>query len=127
MNKQIKMFMLLLAAFVAFFGCIVPVFIFQKKFSLIPLVISAIILIISVLSPKLSSIVYKYWVILGNILGFINTRIILFFMFYLIFVPIGLIRNITSKQKANNKVDKTAKSYKINSQPTQTNSTKVQF
>ena len=40
---------------------------------------------------------YRAWIKLGNILGWINSRIILGIMFYLLFVPIGLLLRLLGK------------------------------
>ena len=40
---------------------------------------------------------YRAWIKLGDILGWINSRIILGIMFYLLFVPIGLLLRLLGK------------------------------
>jgi len=37
---------------------------------------------------------FRFWMALGDILGWINTRIILGFLFYVIFMPLGLIMRV---------------------------------
>lgn len=40
---------------------------------------------------------YRAWIKLGDMLGWINSRIILGIMFYLLFVPIGLLLRLLGK------------------------------
>lgn len=59
-------------------------------------------------------ILKKYWLKLAEILWWINTRIIMFFLFFFIFVPIWLIMKLLWKDLLNKKIDKNLKSYWIN-------------
>lgn len=60
---------------------------------------------------KLFKLLYGLWMKFALILSWINTRIILFLMFCLIFTPIGLIIKLLGKDLLEEKIDKTAKSY----------------
>ena len=53
-------------------------------------VVSCIFFITGLALPVLLKPVYVVWMRFAHILGWINTRIILFVMFYLIFTPVGL-------------------------------------
>ena len=56
---------------------------------------------------------YQAWIKFGNILGKINSKIIIFLLFYIIFLPIGVLLKIFRKDLLNKKIDKSAKSYFI--------------
>jgi hypothetical protein len=47
--------------------------------------------------PKSLAWIYKRWMALGHALGWINTRIILGFIFYVIVTPIGIFRRWLGK------------------------------
>ena len=37
---------------------------------------------------------FRFWMVLGNVLGWINTRIILGILFYFLFMPLGLVMRL---------------------------------
>jgi hypothetical protein len=63
--------------------------------------------------PSLLKPVYKAWMALSVVMGFIMTRVIMVIIFYLIVTPIGLIASLTGKEFLDMKIDKSAKSYWI--------------
>lgn len=60
---------------------------------------------------KLLKPLYALWMKFALVLSWINTRIILFLMFYLIFTPLGLILKLLGKDLLDIKINKSAKSY----------------
>lgn len=90
-------------------------FIFIKhRNSLLPAVIAAIIFFISaVLIPNLLKPVYIFWMRLAFILGWINTRLILCVIFFLILTPIGLVIKLSGNDLLDRKTDKNRQSYWI--------------
>ena len=87
---------------------------FEYSFSLAAAFIISGLILPSVLKP-----VYKAWMALSVVMGFIMTRVIMFIIFYLIVTPIGLIASITGKNFLDMKIDKGAKSYWIIREKTQ--------
>jgi hypothetical protein len=69
--------------------------------------------------PSLLKPVYKAWMALSVVMGFIMTRVIMVIIFYLIITPLGLIARITGKNFLDMKIDKNAKSYWITREKTQ--------
>jgi len=57
--------------------------------------------------------IYRAWMALGVILGWINTRIILGVMYYLVFLPAGMIMKLMGKDPLNRKFDAKANSYRV--------------
>ncbi len=53
----------------------------------------------------------NYWMKLAFVLSWINTRLILCLMFYLIFTPIGLILKLLRKDLLELKIDKAGETY----------------
>jgi multisubunit Na+/H+ antiporter MnhG subunit len=66
-----------------------------------------------------SSLVWPYrgWMALGHVLGWINTRIILGLVFYVIVTPTGVIRRWLGKDPMGRKVRPDLDSYRIARQP----------
>jgi hypothetical protein len=103
-TKEYRKFGLIMAAMVAvFFGGLLP-WIFSWSYSYIPWLISASLLLSALVFPKALLIIYKPWMLLGNVLGYINTRIILGIIFFGLFVPIALILKIMHKDAMNRKL-----------------------
>ena len=51
------------------------------------------------------------WIKIGDFLGKINSKIIIFILFFFIFTPIGLLLKIFNKDLLSKKLDKTANTY----------------
>lgn len=60
--------------------------------------------------PKL---LYRYWIAFGHVLGWINTRIILGFTYYIIFLPIGIVMKLGGKDPMTRIIDKTQNTYRV--------------
>lgn len=60
---------------------------------------------------------YKGWMWIGHVLGWINTRIILGFIFYFIVTPIGILRRWLGKDPMGRKLRADLDSYRIPRKP----------
>jgi hypothetical protein len=67
--------------------------------------------LLGLILPTALKHVYKVWMSLAVVMGFIMTRVIMVIIFYLLVTPIGLIAYITGKKFLDMKIDKNAKSY----------------
>ena len=74
--------------------------------------ISAMLLLIGILFPKLYSIIFKYWMITFSYVGKLNTRIILLFIYIFIITSYGVITKLFGMELLDEKIDN-RKSYKI--------------
>ena len=59
--------------------------------------------------------VYTTWMKIGHGIGWVNTRIILGVLFYVIVLPMGLIMRLFGKDPMARKRDESASSYRIES------------
>jgi len=88
-----------------------------KKSASILLLILLIMLTITIIQvlfiPKSLKYPENFLLKIGKILGFINTRIILTLMFYIVFTPIALIMRILRKKTLEDEIDKNSDSYWI--------------
>jgi uncharacterized protein involved in cysteine biosynthesis len=55
--------------------------------------------------------VYILWMKLAFVLGWINTRILLILIFYLVFTPVGLLMRVLGKDHLERKIEKNKASY----------------
>jgi Saxitoxin biosynthesis operon protein SxtJ len=56
---------------------------------------------------------YKGWMALGHVLGWINTRIILGFIFYFVVTPIGIVRRWLGKDPMGRRLRPDLDSYRV--------------
>lgn len=56
---------------------------------------------------------YKPWMKLAEGLGYINTRIILFIVFYAMFLPMGLIMRLAGKDPMHRQLEPASPSYRV--------------
>lgn len=78
-----------------------------------PFIVLAVFWVLAVIYPKILRPVNALWLKIGNVLGFINSRIILGIMFYLLIFPIGLLLKLFGKDSMNRKLNEKADSYRI--------------
>ena len=79
---------------------------------------SILFILISLTYPKLYEKTYFYqgWLKFGEFMGKINSKIIIFILFFLVFFPMGILLKIFRKDLLAKKLDKSAKSYFIDRQ-----------
>lgn len=77
------------------------------------LIVSFIFSTISLSIPEIfdKTKFYQIWIKFGDLVGKINSKIIIAILFYFIFVPIGLILKVFRKDLLAKKLDKSAISY----------------
>ena len=98
---------------IAFIVISLLIFIRHRHSPLPALIISAIFFISAVFVPPALKPVYIVWMRLAYVLSWINTRLILVVIFYLIFTPFALILRLLKKDPLDRKIDKTKESYWI--------------
>lgn len=81
------------------------------------LVIAACLLIPALVFPRSLVWVHKGWMAVGHVLGWINTRIILGFVFYLIVTPIGIFRRWLGKDPMGRQLRPDLDSYRVVRKP----------
>ncbi|MDD4979721.1 MAG: SxtJ family membrane protein [Candidatus Omnitrophica bacterium] len=96
---------------IAFFIIALLLVIRHKHNSLPVFLISAIFFIFAFTLQVLLKSVYIFWMKLAYVLSWINTRLILLIMFYLILTPIGLIMKLFKVDLLYLKTDKKRQSY----------------
>jgi hypothetical protein len=77
------------------------------------LVLAGLLLIPALVLPKSLRLVYRVWMTLGHILGWINTRIILGVVFYGLFTPMGLVMRLLRNDPMRRSFEPEAASYRI--------------
>ena len=101
------------------FGIIaIVLFLRGKEAYRILCLLSAFFLAGAIFSPALLKTIYVLWMKFAFVLGWVNTRIILFAIFYLIFTPIGLVMRLF-RDPLERKIDKDASTYWVKKEKTE--------
>jgi hypothetical protein len=110
--KQVRAFGLIVGGVFALIGLWPLLFHAQKAHE--GAVILALLLVIpAVFFPRSLHPVYRGWMMLGQGLGWINTRIILGVIFYGLFTPVRLMMTLLDKDPMNRKFDPNVNSYRV--------------
>jgi len=99
---------------ISIFAFLFP-YIFEYRTPGWPFVIAIFMILASVFFPKKLEVVYQIWILIGNILAYINTRIILGFIFLALFLPTGLIVRVLGKDLLRRRLVEKQESYRIKS------------
>lgn len=86
---------------------------YHKQYSLILCLLSIFFIISASFFPEIyvKTKIFQSWIKLGNFLGKVNSKIIIFFLFFVIFTPIALILKILKKDLLQKKLDKNCSTY----------------
>lgn len=110
--------------FILFFGFLIP-WIWDFQWPLWPWIVASTLSPLALVAPGALKPVYVVWIRFAEILGWINTRIILTLIFFLIFLPFGLVMRIFNDPMSR-KLDEKIKTYRIQSrQPKNENMEKI--
>ncbi|MFA5410478.1 MAG: SxtJ family membrane protein [Candidatus Omnitrophota bacterium] len=94
------------------FLVIALIILFRDQHNPVSVYITSLIFFISAVAmPGLLKPIYIAWMKLAFILGWLNTRLILVIIFYLIFIPIGLMIKLFRMDLLDRKIEKGKDSY----------------
>ncbi len=81
-----------------------------------PWLISTIVALWALLHPASLKLLHTPWMKFATVAQWVNTRIIMLFLFYLVIFPIGLVLKLFGKDSMRRRFDKSSDSYRINSE-----------
>ncbi len=99
------------------FGLALPLLAQKPVPSWVPIATLPVALIALIL-PIVLKPFYYVWMKIGAVLGWINTRIILGFIYFVVFLPVGLVLTLLRKDPMSRRFDKEMPSYRKISNPT---------
>ena len=78
----------------------------------------AVVLVLPALvAPRILAPAYRAWMALAEVLAWVNTRIILGVVFFVVVTPIGLIMRLLKRDPMRRQFDRTGDSYRIRCVP----------
>ncbi|HET9843056.1 MAG TPA: SxtJ family membrane protein [Gammaproteobacteria bacterium] len=118
MTNLRKFGLLLGSIFVALFGMLIPV-IRSNPYPEWPWFLAMGFWVPALIYPKALSLVYTYWMKMGEFLGYINTQLLLGLLFFTIITPIGIMKRFFGNDIIGKQFDKNLTSYakRIESRP----------
>jgi hypothetical protein len=114
-QKQLREFGLVFAAgLVVMFGLLLP-WLAGRPWPLWPWVAAAVFVSLALVFPPALRPLNALWLKIGHILGWINTRIILGVVFFVIFLPAALMLRALGKDPMHRTFDASTASYRVSS------------
>lgn len=101
------------AIVVGLFGLALPL-VFSKSLPYWPWYSAGVLALLAIAQPGMLQPVYRGWMRIGLMFGFVNTRIILLLLFYCVFVPAGLAMKLIGRDRMNRSFS-TRSSYRVES------------
>ena len=111
--KELRDFGLIMAGMLTLmFGFVLP-WLFGYSTPYWPFIAAFGFAVVALLKPLLLGPVNRVWLKISDVLGWVNTRLVMGVIFFLLIVPIGLIMRLFTKDPLNNQWSDTLKSYRI--------------
>ncbi len=115
-NKGLRKFGLTTGAIVVvLFAAFFPWVFDAATMPIWPWILAGLLWVPALLMPSVLRPVYTTWMKIGHGIGWVNTRIILGVLFYILVLPMGLIMRLFGKDPMTRKLDKSVSSYRVKS------------
>ena len=114
--KQLRSFGLTVGGIFALIG-LWPVVVHNENARWWSLVVAVVLILPALVYPKSLFWIHKGWMAVGHLLGWINTRIILGFVFYIVVSPIGFVRRLLGKDPMGRQLRPDLDSYRVVRKP----------
>lgn len=114
-SKLLRNFGLTMAImFILVFGLVMP-WIRDVVWPRWPWIVAAVFSATGLIYPKMLRPVYIVWMQLAHVLQFVNTRVLLCLVFFVVVTPIGCIFRLLGKDPMARKFDRNAATYRVKS------------
>ncbi len=112
-NRELRQFGLIMAAVIAaLFGLGLPALL-GRGWPLWPWLLAGLFCAFSLLYPRGLQPVHAGWMKFGHVMGWINSKIILGFTFFIVLTPIGLVMKLFGSDPLRRKLHTDEASYRI--------------
>jgi saxitoxin biosynthesis operon SxtJ-like protein len=81
------------------------------------LALTAILVLPALVAPRILAPVHRAWMALGEVLAWVNTRILLGLVFYGVVTPIGLVMRLTGRDPMRRQFEPAGESYRVRCVP----------
>ena len=125
-KKQLRDFGLLVGGIFAVIG-LWPTLFRGEPLRLWALGLGAVLMALGAVAPSVLAPIYKGWMWIGHVLGWINTRILLGIVFYGLVTPTGIIFRLMGKDTMRQAFAESSPSYRVIRKPRPRGHMKFQF
>jgi len=125
-TQQLRSFGLIVGGIFAVIG-VWPVVWRDQPPRLWGLVLGGGLIVLALVLPRSLAQVYRLWMKVGEVLGWVNTRILLGMLFYGLFTPLGLLMRFRGKDPMHRTLAPEAATYRVVRQPRPTSHMRHQF
>jgi len=80
-------------------------------------IIGSLLMVLGLLLPRCLGPIFKVWMWVGHVLGWINTRIILGIIYYGLLTPMALVMRLGGKDSMRRQYDEATNTYRVLRQP----------
>ncbi len=116
-KTELRKFGLIFGAIVSvLFGLLLP-WLFDYAWPVWPWIVAGVFWVWGLAAPGSMFFVYRIWLQFGQVAGWINTRIIMSILFYVVFFPAGMIMRLFGKDPMTRRLDRDSSSYRKASTP----------
>lgn len=120
-TRELREFGLIMAAALSLvFGLLLP-WLFGFPMPRWPWIAAAVFVALALLVPRSLQPLYWAWMRIGAAIGWVNTRIILALVFYVMLFPMGVMMRLLAKDPMARSLDSKAPSYRVRSEKTPLN------
>ena len=117
--RELRNFGLMMGCFIAvIFGLLIP-WIWELNSPRWPWITAVVFIIWGLLAPATLQLVFQVWMKIGAVLGWVNTRLLLGLVFYLMFFPLGLVLRLFGWDAMHRRLNPDVESYRIASKAAQ--------
>ena len=112
-RKQLRQFGLMVGGVLVLIGLWK---LYQGKHKMVRLIlwsVGGLLIITGSIVPTLLTPVYWIWMKLAHLLGWVNTRLLLGIIFFVIITPMAIVMKVFGRDALNRKIDKNVNSYWI--------------
>lgn len=111
--KELRDFGLIMAGMlILMFGFVLP-WIFSYSTPYWPFIAAIVFAVVALLRPVLLGPVNRVWLKISDVLGWINTRLVMGVMFFLLIAPIGILMRLFGKNTLSLKISDEQTSYRV--------------
>jgi hypothetical protein len=111
-RKDLRSFGLILTAGFTVIG-LFPVVVGGRPPAAWPFVVALVFLLPAAIAPAVLRQPYRAWMVLGGILGWINTRVILGAVYYFMLTPLGVVMRLLGRDPLRRTLDRQADTYRV--------------
>ena len=111
-TKDLRQFGLLVGGVFAIIG-LWPIVFRSESPRLWAMILGSLLIVLGVIAPQSLKQVYGGWMKVGQVLGSINTKIILAIIYYLLITPMGLVMRLMGKDPMHRALAQGTDTYRI--------------